>query len=187
MDRFRILDRFIDNYQQNCLSEQSGISTSHRSSEWWFNVPLSAKWFKFLDFPQTNHEHGTNYLWTMNASQAPHEVYLSTSIFRFASMTSVHLREHRHPSLFGIWMSGFWLAGFNYGRLINVQGVAICIIWCTVFCWASSTSVWIACIKLFTAECTGCAAWFPLQDHHVDLYVHLKFAISFNHTCHSKC
>jgi len=69
----------------------------------------------------------------------------------------VHSRSTCGEFSFGIRTNGFPLASFDSDYLLIVQGFAIWIIQCTASCWASSSSVRMACIKLFTAECNAFA------------------------------
>jgi len=102
--------------------------------------------------PSTNMQHTTHQLLTLNAPEAPREVYLSTRVFSFACSSSVHSRSMRCAFSLVIGISGFPLASFDSNHLLIIPVFAICIIWCATSCWASSISVRIACIKLFTVE-----------------------------------
>jgi hypothetical protein len=53
---------------------------------------------------------------------------------------------------YGIPTGGFLLASFDSDHLPIGEGFAIWITQCATVCWASASSVWGACIKLFTAE-----------------------------------
>jgi len=97
---------------------------------------------------------------TLHAWEAPREVNLSNRVFNCACSFSVHSRSMRCAFPFGVQTNGVWLSSFDSDHLLVVQGFAICIIWCAASCWASSSSVPIACIKLFTATFNSSAPCF---------------------------
>jgi len=102
--------------------------------------------------PNTNKKHASCHRWTLHGPEEPRELYLSTRAFSFDCWSSVHSRSTRCAFSFGIRTSGFPLGSFDSDHLLIVQGFAIIIIQCAACCWASLTSVRIACIKLFNAE-----------------------------------
>jgi len=113
--------------------------------------------------PNTNKEYACRRLWTLHAPETPHEVYLSTEVFSCASSSSVHLISMRCVFWLGIRTSGYPLASFDSDPLLIQPGLSICIIRCPASCWASSSSVQIACIKLFTAEYNTSAPCFFIK------------------------
>jgi len=113
--------------------------------------------FCSLVSPNTNEKHTRRYLWTLHTPELPREVYLSTRIFSLACSSSFNLRSTRCAFPFAIQTSGFPLLSFNSDHLLIIQGLAIWIIRCAASCWASSSLVRMACIKLLTAEYSALA------------------------------
>jgi len=121
------------------------------------DTPGAFQWLKYILLmssvsPNINENHGRCHLCTLHAPDAPCEVYFSTRVLLSACSSTVHSRSSRCAFSFGIWTRGFPFPSFNYDHLLIVQGIAIWIIRCATFCWASWFSVRMACIKLFTAE-----------------------------------
>jgi len=112
--------------------------------------------------PNTNQRHGCNPRSTLHSPKAPRKMYLSTSVFSFAGLSSVHSRSVRSEFTLTIGLSHFGLASFDFDHLLSVQGFEICIIWSAASCWDSLSSVWIACIKLFTVEYNTSAPCFSI-------------------------
>jgi len=132
-----------------------GESTQEASGHGSYHYPGTS--LRFSVSPNTNENHTSCHLCTLCSRDAPLEEDFSTCVFSCACWSSVQSRSMRCPFSFGIGMSGISLASFNPDHHMIVQGFAICIIRCAAFCWASSSSVKIACIKLFTAECNASA------------------------------
>jgi len=107
--------------------------------------------------PNTNEQHTSRHVCTLHAPAAPREVYLSTRVLSFACLFSVNSSSTRCAFCFSIASSGFPFASFHSDHLLIIQGFAICIIRCAASCWASLSSVRMACIKLFTAEYSASA------------------------------
>jgi len=120
----------------------SGFSLYH-CPEMWFRTSVS---------PNNKDKHGSRQRWTLHAPVAPCEVYISTRAFGFACSSSVYSGSMRCAIFFGICTGGLLLPRFDSDHLLFIQDFAICIIRCTASSWASSSSVWLGCIKLFTVE-----------------------------------
>jgi len=112
--------------------------------------------------PNTNEKHASCHLCTLHAPDAPCELYLSTTVFSSACSSSVHSKSKRCGFSFGIRTSGFPFVSIDSDHLLIVQGFKFWIIWCAAACWASSSSVWMACIKLFTVEYSASAQCFSI-------------------------
>jgi len=83
-------------------------------------------------------------------------------IFSFTCSTWVHSRWMRCEFSYGIPTSGFALASFDTDQLIFVQRFALSIRQWASSCWASSSSVRIACIILFPVRYNAPAPSFPI-------------------------
>jgi len=112
--------------------------------------------------PNIHAKHASGHPWTLLALEAPREVYLSTGVFRSACSSSVHLRSMRCAFSFGIRTSEFPLASFDSNHCSIVKGFAICFIQHIASGWASSSSVRIAFINLFTVEYNASAPCFSI-------------------------
>jgi len=156
--RYGILRCFVDEYWQKCLLQASENWRMHPSVEWPFIVPMTRIVVAMLSVPHTNGKQVSGNHWTLHAPEAPHEVYLTTRVFSFACSFPIPSRWRRCELLFGIRTCGIPLPSFHSVHLLFMKALAIGIILCSTSSWASSSSVPIACIQLFTAESNS---WAP--------------------------
>jgi len=77
------------------------------------------------------------------------------NIRSFACSSSVLSRSVRCAFSYTIWTNGFPLATFHSDDFLIVRGFTISIWWCAASCSDSLSSVGMACIILFTAECNS--------------------------------
>jgi len=138
------------------IEESTQLSSNHSS----YHCRETS--FRSSVSPDTNENHASRHLCTIHGPEAPHEVYPSTSVFSLACASSVHSRLTRRASSFGIQTWGFQFTIFDSDHLLIVQAVAIWIIQCAASCWASWSSVQMACIKLFTTEYSHSAPCFSI-------------------------
>jgi len=110
--------------------------------------------------PKSNKHYASCHLRTFFAPEAPSELYLSTTVFSLACSGSVHSRSMRCAFCFGIWTNEIPYISFASNHLLIIQSFLLYIIWCNASSWASSSSVQIAYIHLYSTECSVSATWF---------------------------
>jgi len=125
-----------------------------------YHCPETSLWSSVS--PITNERHASRHLCTLQAPEAPSEVYLCRRVFSLACSASVHSRSTRCAYHLSSRTSGFPFVSFDSAHLLIVQGFGSRIIWCAASCWASWSSVRMACIKLFTAEYSDLAPCFSI-------------------------
>jgi len=119
-------------------------------------------WWRYSVSHNSNETPASRHWCTLYAPKALLEVYLCTRAFSCGRWSSIHSRSMRCAFSFCIRTSGLKLASLDSEHLIIIQVFPIFIIRCAASCWASSSSVWIACIKLITAEYVASAPCFPI-------------------------
>jgi len=112
--------------------------------------------------PISNENHANRHLWTILASEAPREVYLSTRDFYCCCSSSVHSRSMRCSFSITIRTSDVPWATVNSDHYLIIDGCEIRIIRYVASSWASSSLVRIACITLCTAEYNASAPCFSI-------------------------
>jgi len=128
------------------IGQSTRVSRGHSS----YNFLETSLWSSVT--PNCNEKHASHHQLTIHAPEAPHEVYLFTRAFTVACSSSVHSGSIRCAFSLNIQTSEFQLASFDSVHLLIVQGLAIWIVRCAAACWATSSSVRIGCIKLFTVQ-----------------------------------
>ena len=102
--------------------------------------------------PTTNKIHECRQWSTLHPPEATRELYYSTKAISFPSIALVQSKPMKSTDCIDIWTGGLPVTRFNSDHLLTFQDFAICNIWCTASWWATSSSVWIAFIKMFTVE-----------------------------------
>jgi len=110
----------------------------------------------------TNKEYAGCPPWTVYDSEAPRAVFLSTWVFSYGFLSSIHLRLMRFASSFGILTSAHPLASVDSNHLVIIDVVSIWMIRWATYGWACSSPVRMACILLYTAELNTSIPWYSM-------------------------
>lgn len=150
--RLRIICRIVENHWQKWLSRPLEYWRIQPIIEQLSIIALSWTLLQLLVSPQTIERYFSCDQWTLHAWEAFCEKYLSTSTFSFAFSFLVQLRLTRTIFTVGIKTNDVLFANFDSNIFLIFQGLPICIMLCTAFVCISSSSVWIACINILTAD-----------------------------------